>query len=121
MIIQGTLDEEGNFVAPSRPTVFMDDGNGGGGSGGSDTVKIDPTQNTVKLDGSAPIDVAITAPVDVLGPLTNAQYTAITGAVGATAWSGTGNATLISILKALYAQNEEIKTLLNDIKTNTSA
>uniref|UniRef100_A0AAU8HXV8 Virion structural protein n=1 Tax=Rhizobium phage LG08 TaxID=3129229 RepID=A0AAU8HXV8_9CAUD len=64
-------------------------GSGGGGSGGvTDTVKIDPAGNTVKVDSSSPIpisiqsvaggelDVAITAPVDVIGPLTNTQLRA---------------------------------------------
>lgn len=173
-------------------------GGGGGGPGGvADTVKIDATQNTVKVDGtvpvsgpatnsqlratplpvaiasasaSGPLDVALTSAVDVLGPLTNtelraaavpvsgsvgvtgnvavtgpltdtqlraaavpvsgtvtatgpltnAQLTLVSGTAAAAIWSGTGDATIIAVLKALYSQNEEIKVLLGDIKTNTT-
>lgn len=54
-------------------------------------------------------------------PLTNAQLTAVTGAASAPAWAGTGNGTVIAILKAIHAQNAQMITLLNDIKTNTSS
>nr|CAI3971185.1 hypothetical protein ORM20_00136 [Ochrobactrum phage ORM_20] len=64
--------------------------------------------------------VPVSGTVTATGPLTNAQYSAITGVIGDSAWSGTGNGTLISILKALYAQNAQIITLLGDIKTNTT-
>lgn len=76
---------------------------GGGGASGQVEVTNFPTSQAVT------------------GPLTNAQLTAVTGAANATAWDGSAaSATMVSILKALHAQNAQIIGLLNDIKTNTT-
>lgn len=91
----------------------------------TDPVPVLFANNTVSIAGEVPVSlanntVAVTGTVPVSGPLTNAQLTAVQGTAATAAWAGTGNGTTIAILKAIYAQNEEIKTLLNDIKTNTT-
>lgn len=61
------------------------------------------------------------AAIAVSGPLTNAQQIAIMGAANIAAWDGSSaSATTNAILKALYAQNEQIITLLTTIATNTT-
>ena len=74
---------------------------GGGGAGGSVEVRNWPASQAVT------------------GPLTNSQLTAVTGTASTAAWGGTGNATEIAILKAMYAQNANIMTLLGEIAENT--
>lgn len=76
------------FAIKGLGTNVNGGGSGGGGGGTAETVKIDPTGNTVKVDPTNPVpisiqsvaggelDVAITAPVDVVGPLTNTQLRA---------------------------------------------
>lgn len=66
------------------------------------------------------VDMDTGLPASLGGGLSNAQYTAVAGTAAAAAWGGTGNGTGISILKALYNQNVQIISLLNDIKTNTA-
>lgn len=56
----------------------------------------------------------------VTGPVTNAQLGAVTGTATVAAWAGIGSGTAIAILKAIYAQNESIKTILGTIAANTA-
>ncbi len=43
------------------------------------------------------------------------------GAPSDPAWSGIGDGSIISILKAMFQQNIEIEMYLNEISTNTAA
>lgn len=82
----------------------------GGGSGGG-TVEVSNFPETQPVSGT----------VTAIGPITNAQQTALTGAPTVAAWDGVAaSATTNSILKAMYAQNELIITLLSEIETNTT-
>lgn len=76
---------------------------GGGGSGGG-TVEVS------NFPASQP----------VTGPLTNAQLTAVTGTASTAEWPGTGNATVIALLKAIHTQAVATNTLLAQIVTNTT-
>lgn len=107
-------------VGPDGSTI----GGGGGGPVGPVDQGAAGTQAwPVSVDGT--VDVAVTTPVSingsvaVTGPLTNAQYTAAIGTPGIASWSGTGNGTVIAILKAIYEQNETIITHLSNIESNT--
>lgn len=92
---------------------------GGGGGGGEVEVRNFPATQAV----SGPLtDAELRASaVSVTGPLTNAQYQASIGTPAIAAWSGINNGTVIAILKALYAQNEQMITLLTEIRDNTAA
>lgn len=74
--------------------------------------------------GSGPSEVEVTnfpSSQPVTGPLTNAQFTAVTGAASAAAWDGNAaSATIVSILKSLHDQNILIMSLLEDIVANTT-
>lgn len=97
------INDEGlpTTVSPDNPLPIAGGGGGDGGDGLTDE----------ELRAS---------PVPVSGPLTNAQYTAATGAAANAAWGGTGNGAIIPILKALYAQNEAILDALSTIADNTA-
>lgn len=97
-----------------NPVVLVDPATGapvgGGGGGGEVTVTNWPA--------TQPVSGTVTA----TGPITNAQFTAVSGAATAAAWDGiAASATLVAILKAIHAQNATMIGLLNDIKTNTAA
>lgn len=74
--------------------------------------------------GSGPSEVEVTnfpSSQPVTGPLTNAQFTAVTGAASAAAWDGeAASATIVSILKSLHEQNEIMIGHLATIATNTT-
>lgn len=131
MIIQGTLDENGDFIAPAKPTAFKNLGGDSGGGGSSDVVKIDATQNTVKVDSTTPVDVSgpltntelRAAPIPVSGPLTNAQLTAVTGTAAQTSITTDPSAagqTMMALLRGILSEMQAQTALLNDIKTNTT-
>lgn len=69
--------------------------------------------------GSQDVNVTNTS-VAVTGPITNAQFTAVEGTAATAAWAGTGNGTVIAILKAIHAQNETMIGHLSQIATNTT-
>lgn len=48
------------------------------------------------------------------------EASASSGSPGDSAWTGTGDGSVVAILKAIHAQNAQMITLLNDIKTNTT-
>lgn len=75
---------------------------GGGGTGGG-TVEVS------NFPASQP----------VTGPLTNAQLTAVTGTASTAEWPGTGNATVIALLKAIHTQAVATNTLLAQIADHT--
>lgn len=75
---------------------------GGGGSGGG-TVEVSNWPATQAVSG----------------PLTNAQFTAVEGTAATATWSGTGNGTVVSLLKAIHAQNAQVISLLEEIELNT--
>lgn len=95
---------------------------GGGGGGGSVTVTNFPA--TQPVSGT----------VAVTGALTNAQFASAIGTPSDEPWSGSGNATVISLLKAIVPilnltatevseidqDMDVVKSLLDDIKTNTT-
>lgn len=93
-------------VGPDGSTIG---GGGGGPVGPVDQGSAGTQAWPVSVDGS----------VTVTGPVTNAQYTAVSGTASAAAWSGSGNGTIIAILKAIHAQNETIITHLSNIEANT--
>lgn len=82
--------------------------------------------NPLHVTGTGPggtSDVVVTnfpASQVVTGPLTNAQFTAVQGTAAVAAWAGTGNGTTVAILKAIYAQNSQMITLLTAIRDNTT-
>lgn len=56
--------------------------------------------------------------IPVSGPLTNAQFIAVTGAANAAMWDGTAaSATLIAILKNMQEQGEALKRIGNETNT----
>lgn len=56
--------------------------------------------------------------VPVSGPLTNAQFIAVTGAANAVMWDGVNaSATLIAILKTMHEQGEALKRIGNETNT----
>ena len=108
--------------------VVSPDGSAIGGGGGGPVGPVDQGEPgslawPVSVDGTVDVEVttpvSITGSVAVTGPLTNAQYTASIGAPGASSWSGTGNGTVIAILKAIHAQNETMIAHLSNIEANT--
>lgn len=93
MADQSTKVQIGNGLQTAQPVVIVGGGGGGGGGGGDVTVTNWPT--------TQPVSGTVTA----TGPLTNAQFTAVTGAATAAAWDGAAaSATLVPILKAIHAQ-----------------
>lgn len=109
--------------------VVGPDGSAIGGGGGGLAGPVDqgaPGTQAWPVDVDGTVDVAVTSPVAitgsvaVTGPLTNAQYTAASGTAGSAAWAGTGNGTVIAILKAIHAQNETMITHLANIEANTT-
>lgn len=104
---------DGAYQAPVVIAVNADGtpiSGGGGGAGGGLT-------NTELRATPVPVSGTVTA----TGPLTNAQLTAVTGVATVAAWDGVAaSATTNSILKAMYAQNALIITLLGEIDTNTT-
>lgn len=120
--IQYLADDGINVINVSEDNPLPVSG-GGGGGGGSVTVSNFPT--------TQPVSGTVTA----TGPITNAQFTAVMGTAATPAWNGLdANCTVIAILKALYPilnvmnmevseidqDMDEVKSLLNDIKTNTA-
>jgi|GEM_PF-2916547 len=97
------LKEEGAVVSYIQGAA---DGSSGGGSGNSAPSQVEVT--------NFPASQAVT------GPITNAQFTAVQGTAATAEWTGTGNATTIAILKALYTQNQQVITLLGEIANNTA-
>lgn len=103
----------------------------------------DPQGNYVEIGGGGSSTVAVSnfpASQPVTGPLTNAQLRAADvgvydsntatilnelntdfGMPSEPAWSGSGNGTVIAILKALHAQNAQIIAVLNQIQDNTAS
>lgn len=74
----------------------------GGGGGGSGTVEVS--------------NFPATQPVT--GPMTNAQFTAVTGTASTPMWDGTNpNATLIALLKNIQEQGEALKRIGNETNT----
>lgn len=81
---------------------------GGGGSGGGGLT------NTELRAAPVPVSGTVTA----TGPLTNAQFIAVTGAANAAMWDGTAaSATLIAILKNMQEQGEALKRIGNETNT----
>lgn len=87
-----SVDEEGNIIP------------GGGGTEPASEVSVT----------NFPASQAVT------GPITDTQIKTLVGTVSVAAWSGTGDATMIAILKAIYAQNAVMITHLETIATNTT-
>lgn len=98
---------------------------GGGGEGGSVTVTnfpaTQPVSGTVGVTGVATAanqatqTTVLNTMSTVLGEL-NTDF----GMPSESAWSGSGNGTVIAILKALHAQNAQIVDLLTQIESNTA-
>lgn len=94
-------------------------GESGGGGGGLTDEQL--RASPVPVEGPLTDEQLRAAAVPVSGPLTNAQLVAALGAANNPAWDGAAaSATGIAILKAIYAQQEVMIGLLNDIKTNTT-
>lgn len=95
---------------------------GSSGGGGGTTVADQGAPGADPWPVSGPLTDAQlrAAAVAVSGPLTNAQLVAVTGAASVAPWEGSGNGTAIAILKAIWSQNEDIKTLLTTIAANTT-
>lgn len=110
------VDPNGNYVDAS-----------GGGGGGPATVTVSnfpatqPVSGTVAVTGVATAanqatqTTALNAMNTTLGEL-NTDF----GMPSEGPWSGTGNGTVIAILKAMHAQNATMIGILNDIKDNTA-
>ena len=94
--------------------VVGPDGSTIGGGGGGPVGPVDQG-----AAGTQAWPVSVEGSVTVTGPVTNAQYTAVSGTASAAAWSGSGNGAIIPILKAIYEQNETIITHLSNIESNT--
>lgn len=72
-----------------------------GGGGGVSEVTV------TNFPATQPVSGTVTA----TGPLTNAQFTAVTGAATAAAWDGSAaSATIIAILKSMDASLRQIAT-----------
>lgn len=88
-----------------QPVLGVDILSGGGGGGAFEGL------TDAQLRAAA---VPVSGTVTATGPLTNAQFTAVTGAANAAAWDGAAaSATMIAILKSIDAQ-------LRIIATNTT-
>lgn len=98
---------------------------GGGSTGGSVTVTNFPA--TQPVSGSVAVDgVATAASQNTQTTVLNTISTVLNelntdfGMPSEAAWSGTGNGTVIAILKALHAQNVQMIGLLTQIESNTA-
>lgn len=112
-------------VNPDGSPIAAGGGGGGTGDGLTDAqlraspVPVSGPLTDAQLRASA---VPVSGTVTATGPITNAQFTAVTGAASAAAWDGSAaSATMIAILKALHAQNEAILVQLQAINTNTTS
>lgn len=98
----------GAYQAPVVIAVNADgtpiSGGGGGGHGGG-AVEV----------RNFPATQAVSGTVTATGPLTNAQFTAVTGSANAAMWDGVAaSATLIAILKNMQEQGEALKRIGNE-------
>lgn len=97
MADQSSPVQIGNGLQTAQPVVIVGGGGSGGGGGDVTVTNWPPTQ-------------------PVSGPLTNAQFTAVMGTAAAPAWNGAdANATVISLLKALYPLLSMINMEVNEI------
>lgn len=100
----GFVNADGNTVSVSADNPLPTSG-GGGGGGTAGVVEVS------NFPASQP----------VTGPLTVAQFTAVSGPANTPAWDGAATSgTIIGILKALYAQGARIEALLTTIASNTA-
>lgn len=107
-------DPEGNYVDI-------------GGGGGSSSVAVtnwpatQPVSGTVSVTGvaTAANQSTQTTVLNTISTTMNELNTDF-GIPSEPAWSGTGNGTVIAILKALHAQNASIIGVLEQIQTNTA-
>lgn len=101
-------------------------GGGGGGGGGNVTVTnfpaTQPVSGTVSVTGVATA-ANQTSQTTVLNAISTAvgELNSDFGMPSQAAWAGTGDGTVIAILKAMYAQNEAMLAQLQAINTNTSS
>lgn len=86
------------------------------GGGGSSQVEVTNFPETQAVSVS---NVGTTGDANTL-PATS-YFNSRLGTGAEAAWGGTGNATMIAIMKALYTQNATMIGLLEEIRDNTAA
>lgn len=104
--------------------VYASDGDGGGASGSVTVTNFPATQpvsGTVAVTGvaTAANQATQTTVLNTMSMVLGELNTAF-GMTSESAWSGSGNGTVIAILKALHAQNAQIVGLLTQIESNTA-